>query len=339
MRRFAISPPAAPSTYPFTINAVISPNGKHIAYTTPTTPEAEGKLWIQDLDRQEPRVLEGTDGARGPFWSPDSKFIGFATGREIQIKKISVHGGQAIQLCKAPAPGPPRSFSGGYLPFPIGAWQFFGGTWSLADDSIIFSAGVPPTLYQVSSGGGTPEPLFEIEESERPDMLRAPHFLPQPAGKQILLFTRFRNETPEITLYNLETKRQVVLKDGIYPAYSPTGHILYQQWGAGLWALPFSLETLKPTGRPFQVSPSGGTPSVARDGTLVYFEGVKGPEAARLAGSCGQEAARDRSSTLPNFPSGPFAGRGDRGCRRTRYGESERLASQLAEFRQYPPDF
>ena len=279
MRRFAISPPVTPSRSASTNNAVISPNGKHIAYTTPTTPETEGKLWIQDLDRQEPRAIEGTGGARGPFWSPDSEFIGFATGREIQIKKISVHGGQAIQLCKAPAPGPPRSFPGGYLPFPIAAWQFFGGAWSIADDSIIFSAGVPGRLYQVSVGGGTPEPLFEIEKSERLDLLHAPHFLPQSAGKRILLFLRFRNERPEIILHDLETKRQVVLMDGLYMAYSPTGHILYQQWGpggSGIWALPFSLETLEPTGRPFQISSTGWTPSVARDGTLVYFEGVRG---------------------------------------------------------------
>ena len=95
LRRFAITPPVALNSRP-----AISPDGRHIALTGG---DAEGKLWVQDLDRQEPRAIEGTEGAGKPFWSPDSDFIGFAAGRE--LKKISVQGGVAIRVCEMPSSG------------------------------------------------------------------------------------------------------------------------------------------------------------------------------------------------------------------------------------------
>ena len=57
--------------------AVISPNGRHIAFVD----SSRQGLLIRDLGREEPRRLEGTEGAMfyelemGQIWSPDSKFI------------------------------------------------------------------------------------------------------------------------------------------------------------------------------------------------------------------------------------------------------------------------
>jgi TolB protein len=59
-----------------------------------------------------------------------------------------------------------------------------------------------------------------------------------------------------------------------YPIYSPTGHILYvdgQGESTGIWALPFSLATLKATGRAFPVA-SGSSPKLSLAGTLVYSD-------------------------------------------------------------------
>ena len=77
----------------------ISPGGKHIVYLGGGD---EPKLWVRDIDREQPRELAGTEGARnqGLFWSPDSQFIGFAVGRE--LKKVSVQGGPAITVCQLP---------------------------------------------------------------------------------------------------------------------------------------------------------------------------------------------------------------------------------------------
>jgi hypothetical protein len=56
------------------------------------------------------------------------------------------------------------------------------------------------------------------------------------------------------------------------PSYSPSGHILFGQ-GSGVWALPFSLSSLKTTGDAFLVAPDAREPTTADDGTLVMVSG------------------------------------------------------------------
>lgn len=79
----------------------LSPDGRKLAFTA--TGE-HGGLWIRDLDALEWRQLPGTEDAYGPFWSPDSKFLAFASGR--QLKKIDAAGGPAQTLCEVPAGRP-----------------------------------------------------------------------------------------------------------------------------------------------------------------------------------------------------------------------------------------
>ncbi len=100
MRRFAISLPM-PLVDTYTTDLAISPNARHIAFTSAGT---EGELWIQDLDRRQPRVFEGTEAADKPFWSPGSDFVGLFSFSQRELKKISVQGGPAIWLCKVPGP-------------------------------------------------------------------------------------------------------------------------------------------------------------------------------------------------------------------------------------------
>jgi len=84
----------------------ISPDGRHLAFTAATGGKVQ--LWVRALDSSEARVLVGTQGAAMPFWSPDSRFIGFfADGR---LKKIEVTGGLALTLCEVPGP----SFDGAW---------------------------------------------------------------------------------------------------------------------------------------------------------------------------------------------------------------------------------
>jgi eukaryotic-like serine/threonine-protein kinase len=55
----------------------LSPDGHKVVF--PTT-GSEGRLWMRDLDSLELRLLPGTQNAVAPFWSPDSRFIGFGVG-------------------------------------------------------------------------------------------------------------------------------------------------------------------------------------------------------------------------------------------------------------------
>ena len=209
------------------------------------------KLWVQDLARNEPREIAGGDGARGPFWSPGSDSIAFFADAE--LKRISLDGGPAIRVCQAPGFGPRST-----------------GAWSPDGSLMVFSAGFPMTLFQVSAGGGAPEPLPAVVDSGV-DRGSFPHFLPLARQGHALLFGTQRG----FAIQNLETgEGEILLANVQQPVYSPSGHILFRRFATpGLWAAPFSLETLKLTGVPFAVSPEGSYLSVAGDGTLVYLEG------------------------------------------------------------------
>jgi len=97
VRRFLFTPK---NLHPVTVNgplrAAISPNGKHIVYVAGGDAPS---LWVRDMENKEPRMLSRTEGALplGIFWSPDSRFIGFAT--DDNLKKVPVEGGSAITLC------------------------------------------------------------------------------------------------------------------------------------------------------------------------------------------------------------------------------------------------
>ena len=103
LRRFAIALPVGVTSDVggggiLDNSLAISPNARHIAFVEAG---GQGRLWVQDLDQEQPRAVEGAEGARSPFWSPDSTFIGFAAGGEIE--KVSVRGGLASRVYKLPA--------------------------------------------------------------------------------------------------------------------------------------------------------------------------------------------------------------------------------------------
>ena len=238
------------------LQVAISPDGRHIAYTTRLGPASE--LWIWDLDRLTPRKIETASAAVYPFWSPNSDFVAFgAVQLQGELKKVSVHGGPASTICSTPQ-------------------GFLGGTWSPDGNSIVFSSrsdvGGVFGLYEVPAQGGTAKLLFEPEESEQQLPHWSRHFLPNQGVNRGLLFTRGSPSNSEIVVLDLESGRQDLLAPGYWPVYSPTGHIVYQSESA-LWALPFSAETLRSTGEPFPVAGTGSFPSVSRDGTMVYLPG------------------------------------------------------------------
>ena len=193
LRRFAFTPTSLHETTGW--RAAISPNGRHIVYVSGGE---ESKLWVRDLDRERPRELGGTEGAQGPFWSPNSQFIGFAAGRE--LKKISVQGGPPITLCALPGD------------------SLRGGGWSPDGDYIAFGSGGPSRIYEVPARGGEPKLLFEAEVGG----ITSPQFLPLQASARSLVFDIGDPWDREIAVKNLETGEWEALAEGAYPVYSPS---------------------------------------------------------------------------------------------------------------------
>lgn len=252
LRQFAISPPA-----PLGFGAAISPNGRHIAFTTGGS---DGRLWIQDLDKQQPRAIEGAqaDGEtlNAPFWSPGSDFVGYESGG--QLMKIPVQGGLAIRLCKLPG-------------------ALLGATWSPDGGSIVFSANDPYALHEVPAAGGAVKRILLPEELSAGGpwgVMVRPHFLPAEAGARVVVFSFGSPRNNSLMVQDLETGRRHVLGPGCFPFYSSSGHLLYQPafHTDELWALPFALETLTATGKAFPIANSGMLPTVAADQTLAFVD-------------------------------------------------------------------
>ena len=229
--------------------AALSPDGRRIVFgarnANGTTP-----LWIRSLDALTAQPLAGTEGARFPFWSPDSKFIAFfADGK---LKKIDASGGPVLTLTSAE--------------------NGRGGSWN-RDGVIIFTptttANTP--LLRVSAAGGASSRVAGVDGS-------FPWFLPD--GQHFLYQAAVAGQGFEIRIGSLDGSTKVRLGAGSNALYA-NGYIVFVR-EATLMALPFDPIHLAATGEAVPVAEriqsvlaSGRSAafSVSETGLLAYREG------------------------------------------------------------------
>ncbi len=253
--RFSVHLPEKTSLDTFTL----SPDGRSLAMAV--SAENKNSLWLRPLDALEAHRLPGTDDARFPFWSPDSRFIGFfADGK---LKKMAVTGGPPQTLCDA-ATG-------------------FGGTWS-QEGVIVFTPSNTGPMYRVSAVGGTPVPLSGAEYSG--GGARFASFLPD--GRRFLYFNG-RSQSSESGIYagSLEAGAgRRLLPDFSNALYAPgpagrNGHLLFVR-DETLLAQPFDPGRLQPAGELFPIAERIGSSnrnpyykrfSVSPAGVLAYWGG------------------------------------------------------------------
>ena len=238
----------------------VSPDGRQIAFVA-TSSEGQKQVYLRSLDALDARPLPGTDGASYPFWSPDSRAIGFFAGSK--LRKVASSGGPVQSLCDAP----------------LGR----GGTWS-RDGVIIFSPGAYDPLYRVSASGGTPVPVTGIVDPEHESSHRWPQFLPD--GRHFL-FLRFgtsyapTRQDSAICLGSLDSRTaKVIVPANSSFAYAPSGQILYVRDDT-LVAAPFDAKRGQLTGPTIPIAQhvllyrntSSAAFSVSDNGVLAYQSG------------------------------------------------------------------
>ena len=78
----------------------ISRDGTLVAFVAEIDGGKRSRLFVRRLEELTATGLPGTEGASGPFFSPDGQFIGFAA--DGALKKVAVAGGPPVTLCPAP---------------------------------------------------------------------------------------------------------------------------------------------------------------------------------------------------------------------------------------------
>src|SRR6266542_1323901 len=215
----------------------LSPDGRRLAFLAPT---AEGKnlLWVRPLNGMAAQPLAGTDGAGYPFWSPDSRFLGFFAGGK--LKKIDASGGPPQVLCDTQ--------------------EGRGGTWN-REGVILFSPSSRDALLRISSAGGVPAPATEFDVSKREFSHRFPFFLPD--GRHFLYLAQAVGTGPsggrEVFIGTLDSKeRRSLLRVNSNVVFAPSaprgdrGHILFSHERT-LLAQPFDAKRLRLSGEAFPV--------------------------------------------------------------------------------------
>ena len=122
--------------------AVVSPDGKMLAFVAQELGKRQ-RIWVRSLDRNESRPLRGTQTATFPFWSADSRSLGFFTSTH--LKRVDLASGTTQTVCDV-----------------VGGR---GGTW-LKDGTIVFSPSYQVGLSRVSASGGEPKPITKLDADQ-----------------------------------------------------------------------------------------------------------------------------------------------------------------------------
>ncbi len=273
MVRFEISAPANAS---LNLDLAVSPDGRKTAFVV-TGADLKSMIWVRSLDTEEAHPMAGTeDASRTPVWSPDSRYLAFASGGK--LKRIEASGGPAQTICDA--------------------LTVLGGFWT-SDNRILFG-GLGP-LQVVSAAGGMPKPLTALDRSRNEFAHGYPSMLPD--GHHFIYWRiSIPDENGGIYIGSLDAKPEQqstkkLLPDSTSAVYVPSplagrapGFLLFVRGlintstGAGggtILAQPFDPKRLEFTGdavpiaeqvRSFGASPAG----------VIAFRGARTQLSAQL---------------------------------------------------------
>ena len=196
----------------------VSPDGTKLAFAAI---DSNGviKLWLRPLATRDATPIPGTDNAAAPFWSPDSRSLGFFA--DSKLKTIDLVGGSIQLLCDLTQPGIANGLQSS-------------ASWG-ADGVILFDSGsYGNRLNRVPAEGGTPAPLPAFHATDLTDL--HPAFLPD--GQHFLYVELDRKGQPRIELASLGSKEtKVVLSNAYRPSYV-SGRLLFLRDGK-VFAQPF----------------------------------------------------------------------------------------------------
>ena len=249
-----VPPPAPPEmrveiTTPTTdapLQFALSPDGRSLVFVA--SGDGSPRLWLRPLDQTEAKPLAGTEGARAPFWAPDSRSIGFVAAN--RLLRLDIVGG---------APRVLATLTGGG----------YGGSWS-ADGTILFPRQAAGPLWRIAASGGEPvaltrlDPPREVGHSD-------PQFLPD--GRHFLFYAAGTPEAAGLYLGSLDggapTRLTVADSGG---AFLPPDQVVFVRRGT-LVARRLDLARGALTGDPVTLADRVGGFAASGAGPVAYRAG------------------------------------------------------------------
>jgi len=237
----------------------LSPDGQRMAIVAVAQDGSPRKaqIWIRSLDALTATPLAGTDGASSPFWSPDSRSIGFfADG---QLKRIDARGGPVATLCSAD--------------------RSLGASWGTSG-TIVFTPTANSILMKVPEAGGVPVAATRFGPGEI--MHWRPSFLPD--GRHFIYRAAIAGQRGPFYVASIDSMDStlVLQADSSNAVYSK-GHLLFLL-GSTLMAQRFDLGSLTVSGGAFPIADRVETQmsvevplglfSVTDSGLLAYRTGT-----------------------------------------------------------------
>ncbi len=252
----------------------LSPDGRTLVMAA--TVSGKRQLYLRPMDALQFQPMAFTEESAYPFWSPDSRFIGFfAQGK---LKKVAASGGPSLALCDAP--------------------DGTGGSWN-RDDVIVFAQSIDGgSLRRVAAAGGVPA---DVVKAQGAGFTRHPVFLPD--GRHFLYTIQFGpSEQTGIHVGSLDQKgeNRRILPDVSNAQFAPSersgqpGHLLFVRQNT-LMAVPFDASSAQVSGDVFPLADGlGVSPLNAYAPITVSEKGVLLYEMVGAAGG-GQLAWMDRT--------------------------------------------
>jgi Tol biopolymer transport system component len=245
MRLQIVTPPTSAP-----LHFALSPDGRFIVFVASESTDKRGRLYLRALDKTEAEPMSGTDEARYPFWSADSRSVGFfASG---MLYRIDITGGPPQALTTAQAAQ--------------------GGTWN-EDGTILFAPNTVSAILRVSASGGEATAATRLD-SPRQSGHRHPSFLP--GGRQFLYYTQGEPQVSGIYLGSLDGQAPKRLTDADTAGeYLAPDHVVFVRQGA-LVARRLDAGRGELIGDPVPLSPSVGTDGTFRGGFSASASGILG---------------------------------------------------------------
>jgi serine/threonine protein kinase/Tol biopolymer transport system component len=251
---FSLMPPGPVVFAPTSNFVAVSPNGRYIAFVAYNV-NGLPYVWIRAIDSLDGRPLPGSENGRHPFWSPDSRQVGFFAAGGV-VRRVPVDGGPAQTLASTTS-------------------TMTGATWN-RDGTILLSSVQGPIRRIAASGGAAASAVTIVRPGEQVTH-SFPFFLPD--GKRFLFYVRSADpEKDGIYITSLDGEEpSVVVRASSSVTYVPSGHLLYVRDGV-LLAHPFDVSTARVTADPVVAAEKVdyfpetgmGAFSASDNGVLVY---------------------------------------------------------------------